>query len=396
MTTSDNSNPTDGYTKLLDLWNVARNLPGNDENSLANLVYGFWHAGNTLDTFMDYYGRAKPEGYQRDAANRSEEAITVFKDAIGVDPTNPPPPEPPGQAWWDDYGWWGVALLKAYRLTNGSKYLQGAKTCWDFMEKGGRHFSPGKHEEGGTWNHDPVQGGVQNLITNSLFLNLSSQLYGFTKEQQYLDGACAQFQWFYHWFIKGALCTVEPAGKLVYPSCGVAVSVNDDSIQNNKNTYWTGDQGAVMGALGELLRIAADAAPKIKGPSDLTSYLKDACNWIASAVMTNKYMVYQNTGVLWEPQWYDLNGAVGKGALMRYLGAWLQSQGTVSGAKKFIGDNASAATGSTKPGDCFPFAWAPNDPNNKIDAPDSDKTLKELTRQTAGQDAYNAYLLVSA
>lgn len=354
---------------------------------------------------MDYYDRARPDRYQGDAVNRTDEAIKVFKEAMGIDPTAPPPKTPPDKAWWDDYGWWGVALLKAYRLTNRSAYLQCAKTCWYFMEKGGRHFSDGgPHEDGGTWNHNPAGGGVQNLITNSLFLNLSSQLYGITTEQPYLDGACTQFEWFYYWFTQGALCVVttpptpaprEPEGKLVYPSCGVTTSVNEYSIQNYKNEYWTGDQGAVMGALSELLRIADAAAPVIKnGPSDLAGYLKDACNSLVAAVMTNAEMVYQNSGVLWEQSWYDLNGAVGKGALMRYLGAWLQSQGLVSSNKRFISDNASAATGSTESDGCFPFAWAANDPNNSISGPTGYVTLKELTRQTAGQDAYNAFLLI--
>src|SRR5262245_8104378 len=211
--------PQDGYTKLLYVWNKARALSKDDGDSLANTGYGFWHAGNTLDTFMDYYRRAQPAGYQKEAASRTEEAIAVFSTAIGVDPLNPPA-KPPDAAWWDDYGWWGVALLKAYALTNAARYLQCAKTCWAFMDIGGRHLNDGDPDEkNGTWNHDPNGDppGVQNLITNSLFLNLSAQLYGLTKEAKYLDGACAQFEWFYHWFTQGALCPVTPRGALVYP-----------------------------------------------------------------------------------------------------------------------------------------------------------------------------------
>ena len=97
------SQPQDGYTNLLNVWNKAKKLPKTDDDSLANLAYGFWHAGNTLDTFMDYYQRAKPAGYQKEAANRAEEAIAVFHDAIGEYPMNPPS-VPPKVAWWDDYG----------------------------------------------------------------------------------------------------------------------------------------------------------------------------------------------------------------------------------------------------------------------------------------------------
>jgi hypothetical protein len=226
--------------------------------------------------------------------------------------------------------------------------------------------------------------GVQNLITNSLFLNLSAQLYGLTREQKYLDGACDQFEWFYHWFTQGALCPVSPRGTLVYPSCGIPVSVNDSSIQN---------EGAVIGALSALLQIVGDAGPKITDPPDLASYLKGACNSIAEAVTSNEAMVYKDTGVLYEPDWYDLNGAVGKGTLMRYLVAWVESQGLVNFYKKFIDDNAVAATTVPEPDGYYRFSWA-NVPGRSIQD-GGNPILKQLTRQCAGQDAFNAYLLVA-
>jgi hypothetical protein len=381
------SKPQDGYTNLLNVWNKAKTLPKTDDDSLANLAYGFWHAGNTLDTFMDYYKRAKPAGYQKEAAHRAEEAIAVFHDAVGEDPLNPPS-VPPKVAWWDDYGWWGVAFLKAFALTTTFpepyRYLLCAKTCWDFMDKGGRHHNDSDpNEKNGTWNHYP--GGVQNLITNSLFLNLSAQLYGLTNDQKYLNGACDQFAWFYHWFTQGALHSVTSGGNLVYPSCGTGKSVNEESIQNCKGQYWTGDQGAVLGALNELLKIAGDAAPKIKGPSNLAKYLQDTCASIAQAVTSNADMVWANTGVLYEQSWYDLNGAVGKGVLMRYLAPWAAKY------QKFIGDNAFAAT-TTESDGYFRFSWA-NVPGRSITGK-GNPLLKQLTRQCAGQDAFNSYLLV--
>jgi hypothetical protein len=103
-------------------------------------------------------------------------------------------------------------------------------------------------------------------------------------------------------------------------------------------------------------------------------------------------MVYENTGILYEQSWYDLNGAVGKGVLIRYLVAWLHSEGAVYLHSKFIGDNALAAT--TGPGSddkYFRFSWA--NAGRSITTPGF-KLLNQLTRQCSGQDAYNAYLLV--
>ena len=388
------ANPQNGYQTLLNVWNATKDLPKSDDNSLANLSYGFWHAGNTLDTFMDYYRRAQPPNYKADAAARTEEAILVFQKAVSVNPLDPHD-QPPTAAWWDDYGWWGVAFIKAFSATTSYRYLQCAKTCWDFMEMGGRQYKPqNPYEKGGTWNHDPYDiksPGVQNLITNSLFLNLSSQLYGLTHEDRYLTGACDQFAWFYHWFTQGALAPVTPGGSLVYPSCGINVSVNDQSIQNNKGSYWTGDQGAVMGALAQLLIIANAASQKIKNPPNLANYLADTCDSIANAVSHNDQMVYQNKGVLYEQSWNDLNGAVGKGVLMRYFGAWVSQRGIVSSDRKFIGDNALAATTNPEKDGYFRYSWANAGRTITTDGFD---TLKQLTRQCAGQDAYNAFLLI--
>jgi hypothetical protein len=93
---------------------LQKKLPKSDGDSLSNLSYGFWHAGNTLDTFMDYYQRAQPEGYKKEAASRTDEAIEVFKTAIGIDPMDPPD-TPPKVAWWDDYGWWAWRYSKLTR-----------------------------------------------------------------------------------------------------------------------------------------------------------------------------------------------------------------------------------------------------------------------------------------
>jgi len=261
---------------------------------------------------------------------------------------------------------------------------------------GGRHYPyTDPYAKGGTWNHnpnDPESPGVQNLITNALFLNLSSQLWGLTREDRFLTGACDQFAWFYHWFTTGALFPVKPGGNLVYPSCGLNVNVNKQSIDNDQGTYWTGDQGAVMGALAQFLLIANDASKKITNPPNLAQYLANTCDSIANAVSHNDQMVYNNTGVLYEQSWNDLNGAVGKGALMRYFAAWVSQRGIVSSDRRFIGDNALAATTPLDSDGFFRYSWA--NAGRVIDAPDTLCKLKQLTRQCAGQDAYNAYLLI--
>jgi hypothetical protein len=72
-----------GYDKLRGLWDKTK-VPNGTPDCLPDHGYGFWHAGNTLDTFMDYLGRAKPQDYKKMAAQLAEEAITVFKQTSSM------------------------------------------------------------------------------------------------------------------------------------------------------------------------------------------------------------------------------------------------------------------------------------------------------------------------
>jgi hypothetical protein len=179
-----------GYNTLRGLWDKTKEKNGTD--SLPDVTYGFWHAGNTLDTFMDYLGRARPAGYSKTAADLADQGVEIFKQVTGVDPTQYSLDQPPPTvAWWDDYGWWGIAFLKVHLLNPAPRYLHAAQVCWSFMTKGGRTYpvtDPG--EKGGTWNHDPRSGGVQNVITNALFLHLSAQLYNRAPEEPF--AACVR------------------------------------------------------------------------------------------------------------------------------------------------------------------------------------------------------------
>jgi hypothetical protein len=210
-----------GYETLRELWDKTKGKNGTPD-CLPDSLYGFWHAGNSLDIFMDYLGRAKPQDYKKTAAQLAEEAVTIFKDmtfdkTTGVDPTQYPLDQPPlTGCWWDDYGWWGIAFLKAYQLTSDVRHLHVARVCWHFMEAGGRHYAGNNPiaEKGGTWNHSPqdTDPGIQNVVTNGVFLILSARLSKQMGDKQYHDGARAQYDWFDYQLKHGAKYFVDENG----------------------------------------------------------------------------------------------------------------------------------------------------------------------------------------
>jgi hypothetical protein len=370
-----------GYNTLRSLWEKTRLKTG--EDSLPNVSYGFWHAGNTLDTFMDYLGRARPVGYQQTATTLGDQAVKIFVQVTKVDPTQYGLNQPiPTVAWWDDYGWWGIAFLKVHFLTNDSKYLHAAQVCWYFMKGGGRQYpvtSPG--EKGGTWNHDPNSGGIQNVITNALFLTLSARLYNVTRSTPYVNEAIAQYLWFVYQLNNGA--------KVVIPGPFQAWLIHQLPLGDQQH-FWTGDQGALLGGLSSLRDSVLSSNPP------LAKELDPMCDALSQGMITSNQMVWP---VSWksgakvvheaEPNasdWrFDLNGSVGKGVLMRYLSAYWQKR------YAFIENNAEAVARSL-PGDgYFANSWIP-DPNEQMqDGGNTD--LGHLTRQCSGQDAMNAWLL---
>jgi hypothetical protein len=221
------------------------------------------------------------------------------------------------------------------------------------------------------------------VITNALFLTLSARLFNTTRDPQYLNQGMAQYQWFEYWLANGA--------KFDVPGPFPGWLIRQLPLGQLEN-FWTGDQGALLGGLASLRDCFTTSNP------GFAKQLGNMCAAIAQAVTTSKQMVWpvswrQNARVLHEAEpspgdWrFDLNGSVGKGVVMRYLGAyWGKRYG-------FIENNAAAVVHAPLKDGYFADSWV-EDPNEQIN---SDLTnLSYLTRQCSGQDAMNAWLLPPA
>ena len=157
--------------------------------------------------------------------------------------------------YYDDEGWWALAWLKAYELTNSSQYLQVAMDIFDDMTLGWNNGSCG-----GLWwdkSHTSI-----NAIENEIFLSVAAHLANKAPNKQYYLG-WAMKEW--AWFQSSGMLTVR-------------YNINDgielSTCQNNLGTVWSYNQGVILGALVELNKAAPD-------PSYLDTAVK-----IANAAIT--------------------------------------------------------------------------------------------------------------
>src|SRR5690606_10366728 len=110
---------------------------------------------------------------------------------------------------------------------------------------------------------------------------------------------------------------------------------------------------------------------------------------IAAASMRSNELTRKRNGavVLYEPEWRDLNGATGKGVLMRYLTSWLHYRGQLREYAEFIRDNAHAVSTAESEDEYVAMSWA-GVADERVTTESYPRTGK-LTRQCSGMDAQN-------
>jgi hypothetical protein len=345
--------PSAGFGRLVNAWNAAHKA------GLLNKGQGYWHAGNTLDTYVDYLVAAK----QGDAAGIVGLSYPLFTTNLGT-------PEAPG--WWrDDYGWWGIAFLNASRPDHASilglsdavvrQCFNAADVCWQIMNY---NWEKGGHT--GVRN-DPAPGnGVANTITNVLFLMLSLRRYHIKKDVQALETAKSVFDWFSN--RQGT----QPDIKRLLNS--------DNLIRETPGSpddrAWTGDQGWFWRACLALRLVDHD-------PGRVAAIMR-ITDLIGAAVYKKVFV----NGVVRElpyAQNYDVDYATGPGVFIRQFSIINQDQGGFKDNYDKIRQSAQGAWDYSESG-----CWYPD--NCKYPGPTD--LLWDLTLKTSSQDAYNAYMSV--
>ena len=226
---------------------------------------GWWNSANAMTVLVDYARVSKTTEYNSVFENTFAAAPQTIEDnktRTGF-----------LNKYLDSEGWWALAWIDAYDLTNQKDYLSMSKsifadmaTEWDDTCGGGIWWSKDKK--------------YKNAIANELFLSVAAHLANRTsgsEQRQYLKWGNREWKWF------EASGMINPRGLI---NDGLTITGTASCINNGKTT-WTYNQGVVLGGLSELsgaghnsaLRITAQkiATAAINQLVDANGLLHDSC-----------------------------------------------------------------------------------------------------------------------
>ncbi|KAJ6785562.1 hypothetical protein PWT90_09897 [Aphanocladium album] len=233
--------------------------------------------------------------------------------------------------YYDDEGWWALALIRSYDVTHQPKYLDAAVAVFEDMKTG----LGGPCNGGIYWSKDR---NYVNAIANELYLSVAASLANrIPSESKYLQ--IAKDQW--EWFSNSGMINGD---NLINDGL-------DGDCKNNGQATWTYNQGVILGGLVELSRAIGDRR------------LLAQASKIAKAAITklvNKDgILTENGGCEYQPGRCGQDGQQFKGIFIRNL-AYLHRASPDSQFRSFILTNANSIwkndreTSSNKLG----VAWA--------------------------------------
>jgi hypothetical protein len=259
----------------------------------------WWRQGHAFDTAIDYLARI-------DSSDADSFAQLALKYGAS----------PPKDAWYDDYPWWGIAFLKG-QLSKGkmgtdlfsqdaiAQFARAGFICWTQVNDNApygwdRRADPTKFAaywplfEGGVWNHvvddDCNPGpespgplcGRQNTVTNALYLVYATRLYmNDPTSAPFHEAMTREYAFLSNWFAYKdpwqrpdlALMNVYSADKgkaVVRERVGTFRPLppgNKPGAQDEKyrtDLAWAGDQGLVLGALVDRMRMVPGGSPEYR------------------------------------------------------------------------------------------------------------------------------------
>jgi len=216
--------------------------------------------------------------------------------------------------YYDDEGWWALALLHSYDVNRDPGFLDMAQHIFEDMKAG----TDGTCGGGIWWSKDR---NYKNAIANELYLSVAASLANRVPSQKsyYLDIAKNEWTWFRNSGMINAQNNIND---------GLNINA-DGSCTNNGKTAWSYNQGVILGGLVELAAASGDS-----------SYLSQA-NAIAMAAIK---LLSDSNGVIHDKGCEPNCGGDGnqfKGIFMRNLG-YLYKVSPQAAYKTSIEKNADA------------------------------------------------------
>jgi hypothetical protein len=293
----------------------------------------FWKLGNSFDTMTDFLETIDSSS----AHDVAQMAVTQFAPALRRVPGGA------DGAWFDDFGWWSVATSRALEkpfFKPDAKAIRGIlDECWTRFTKNApfvwKHHKPRTHDgyapavEGGVWNtywtdtpdkyKGPKEGdpsgtgsqplaGLQNTVTNALYLNTAHRL-GHT-DTHAREAARKELHFLLTWFDEKETplwWAFDRDTGLVRERVGhFAKGTRAWGFQ--ENFAWAGDQGLMLGNLSDAMM----HLPPVRDP--LLGRLKQLLEGVRQHITTNGVVGgYTHTGT--PPD--ELNYQTGSGIFWR-------------------------------------------------------------------------------
>jgi hypothetical protein len=266
----------------------------------------YWRLGHSFDTIIDYLAISPGEPHDFGPI-----AIKAYNRSTD------------NACWYDDFAWWGIASLKALQhpqlFPDSSGLKQILDQCWSVNYENApnvwthnRNNPPLERFEprfpGGVWNADwskpgplhpcgnmPIQptvaphlGGIQNTVTNGLYLVLATRLDLETHDPRYRDAAKSEYDFLSNWFnvsdAQHALWMPVENGAVIRER--PATFANLEEVPGyNPRVAWAGDQGIILGGLVDRMRVVQGGDPNVY--ANLLSKAKAIAAGVKSVVTTH-------------------------------------------------------------------------------------------------------------
>jgi len=158
--------------------------------------------------------------------------------------------------FYDDEGWWALALIRSWDVTGEPKYLDMAERIFDDMRNGTDTVCGG----GIWWKKDRR---YKNAIANELYLSVAASLARRATDASDRAAYLTLAKDHWDWFRTSGM--IDPTTNLI--NDGLTI-VNASTCVNNGMQTWSYNQGVVLGGLVELANATGDGG-YLRAASDI-------------------------------------------------------------------------------------------------------------------------------